>query len=94
MAGVPLVRSNQPVQEGPPRVRLPGGLLICPSRPGRCGLSLHRTGRMAMLHGLRGWKPVTRVPLTSFSFRPLARPENALLFGLFRAPETRIAPVR
>jgi hypothetical protein len=31
-----------------------------------------------MLHALWGWKPVTRVPLTSFSFRPLARPENAL----------------
>ncbi len=56
-----------------------------PSRPGRSGLSLHRTDMMAMIHGLRGWKPVTRVPLTSFSFRPLARPENALLFGLFRA---------
>ena len=27
----PLVRSSQPVQEGPPRVRLPGGPLSCPS---------------------------------------------------------------
>ena len=56
-----------------------------PSGPGRSGFFLHRAGVMAMLRGLRGWKPVTRVPLTFFSFRPLARPENALLFGLFVA---------
>ncbi len=30
------------------------GALVYPSRPGRSGLSLHRTGRMAMLHALRG----------------------------------------
>ena len=34
--------------------RRPRSYGICPSRPGRSGLSLHRTDRVAMLHTLRG----------------------------------------
>jgi hypothetical protein len=82
----PLVRSSQPVQEGPPRASPPEGLRLARYAPpdrGRSGFSLHRTGMMAMLHGLRGRTPPAMVSLTSFSFRPRCRPENALLSGLF-----------
>ena len=54
--------------------RGPPILVVSPSRPGRSGFTLHRTGRMAMLHGLRG-----RIPhglRTSFYIRPRIRPET------------------
>jgi hypothetical protein len=62
--------------------RGPPILVVSPSRPGRSGFTLHRTGRMAMLHGLRG-----RIPhglRTSFYIRPRIRPEKltTLLSGL------------
>ena len=50
-------------------------------RPGISGLSLHRTGMMAMLHGLRG--QFFRLRCAFFYFWSRARPENALLSGLF-----------
>jgi hypothetical protein len=64
----------------------PGPLVIYPSRLGRSGFSLHRAGRMTMLHRLRGRNLVTRVPLTSFYFRPLARPENILPSPAYLCP--------
>jgi hypothetical protein len=52
------------------------GVFLC--RPRRSGFSLHRTGRMAMLHPLRGRNVHARVPLRSFSIRPRIRPEKRL----------------
>src|SRR5918997_507945 len=73
-----------------PNVRGASVLVVFESRPGRSGLSLHRTGMMVMLHTLRG-----RI-LTGglfFSFRPRLGPENALLSGLFLAlRRARTAP--
>jgi hypothetical protein len=50
-----------------------------PPRPGRSCFSLHRTGRMAMLHGLRGRNPVTRVQSGSFPAGPASRLEGCQL---------------
>jgi hypothetical protein len=60
-------------------------LMAYPSRSGRSGFSLHRTGRMAMLHGLRGQG--SHMPSAFFYFWSRARPEiaNTLLSGLFLA---------
>jgi hypothetical protein len=53
-----------------------------PVGPGRCGLSLHRTGMMAMLQSC-GASFHVRCVYSHFWSR--ARPENALLSGLFVA---------
>ena len=53
-------------------------VVFYPSRPGRSGLSLQRTGMMVMIHGLRGRTPPAMVPLTSFYFWPRGRPESVL----------------
>jgi hypothetical protein len=73
----------------------PGGarrlvLEAYPHRPGRIGFSLHRTGRMIMLRGLRGRKVHARVPLRSFSHpAPQKAGECPTLSGLF-VPESGV----
>ena len=75
--------SYSPVREdGQGRTRGPGPRGSYLSRPGRSGFSLQRTGRMAMLRGLRGWVRHWSA-LLSFGprFGPRIRPKTTTLLS-------------
>src|SRR5829696_5865992 len=68
------------------RTRGPGLSGLYPSRPGRSGLSLHRTDMIVMIHRLRGRIPAVLVPWSPlFLSASLQAGEWPTLSGLFVA---------